>query len=288
MNSDYTSRGYLLEDFRLFHLKDASMTPVDWHYHNFHKIIFFRSGHVRYTIEGKIYNLQPGDLVLVGRGCIHRPEVLDNFPYERIIVYIAPSFLASLSKGCDLETCFRQAQSQYHFVLRPRGEEAPLQALADALQQAEATPGFGQQLLLQSLFIQLMVAINREVLDGQLESVSDCVGDQKIVSVLQYLNLHLTESLSVDFLAAHFYISRYHLMRKFKEATGDTIHSYLNKKRLLLAREQILGGTAVLDACYGCGFQDYSAFSRAYKKQFGISPRRSRQDMPHPTPLQWE
>ena len=275
MNRDYESRGYLLEDFRLFHLRDTNTEPVDWHYHNFHKIIFFRSGHVRYAIEGKTYTLQPGDLILVGRGCIHRPEILDALPSERLILYITPAYLARIGGDSDLETCFHRAQSQYSFVLRPRGEATPLQALAAELHAAVTTPGFGQELLCQSLFLQLMVAINRKVLEGQLEYISGAAGDQKIIAVLQYLNLHLAEPLTVDFLASQFYISKYHLMRKFKESTGYTIHNYLVKKRLLLAREQLLAGSAVLDACYGCGFQDYSAFSRAYKKNFGTTPSQT-------------
>lgn len=275
MTSDYESRGYLQEDFRLFHLKDTAMHTVDWHYHNFHKIIFFRAGHVRYSIEGKTYTLQPGDLILVSQGCIHRPEILDESPYERLILYISPAYLANLGSESDLETCFHQARTQYNFVLRPRGEDIPPQTLANQLNRATQEPDFGQELLCRCLFLQLMIAINRKVLAGQLEYVSESVFDQKIVAVLQYLNLHLAEPLTVDFLASQFYISKFHLMRKFKEATGYTIHNYLIKKRLLLAREQILDGAAVMDACYNCGFQDYSAFSRAYKKQFGFSPRQT-------------
>lgn len=273
MHHEYESRGYLLEDFRLFHLRDTDMREVDWHYHHFHKIIFFRSGHVRYAIEGKTYTLQAGDLVLVSSGCIHRPELLDPAAYERLILYISPAYLAS--HNSDLETCFHHAQQKYSFVLRPRSEDLSLQLLVNALDRAVHDPGFGQALLCQSLFLQLMIAINRKVLAGQLEYVSDSVCDQKIVAVLQYLNLHLTEPISIDFLASQFYISKFHLMRKFKEATGYTIHNYLTEKRLLLAREQILAGAPVMDACYGCGFQDYSTFSRAYKKQFDCSPRRT-------------
>ena len=68
-------RGYLEEDFRLFHLKDAVMGPVDWHYHSFHKILVLLAGRASYAIEGQSYALEPGDVVLVPRGSIHRPEI---------------------------------------------------------------------------------------------------------------------------------------------------------------------------------------------------------------------
>ena len=45
---------------------------------------------------------------------------------------------------------------------------------------------------------------------------------------------------------------------------------------LMLARELIAAGLTVTDACYRSGFQDYSTFSRAYKRQFGTTPRQTR------------
>ena len=93
---------------------------------------------------------------------------------------------------------------------------------------------------------------------------------------MQYLSLHLTEELRIDDLAARFYISKYHMMRRFKEETGYTIHNYVVTKRLMLAREKIADGMPVGEACYACGFGEYSAFARAYKKQFSVSPRTAR------------
>lgn len=96
--------------------------------------------------------------------------------------------------------------------------------------------------------------------------------DEKIVAILKYLNLHLTEPQSVDRLSRQFYISKYHMMRRFKAETGYTIHGYLTEKRLFLAREKIAAGEPLRQVSEGCGFGDYSSFSRAYKKRFGVSP----------------
>ena len=115
-------RGYLREDFRLFHLKDAAMEQVDWHYHSFHKVLVLLSGHASYTIEGQNYALEPGDVVFVPRGSIHRPEVFPGLAYERYILYVAPEFLRrSSSPGTDLETCFQLACRRYSYVLRQVG-----------------------------------------------------------------------------------------------------------------------------------------------------------------------
>ena len=65
----------------------------------------------------------------------------------------------------------------------------------------------------------------------------------------------------------------------FKEQTGYTIGGYLLTKRLFLAKELIAAGTPITEVCYSCGFQNYSTFSRAYKKSFGESPRDYRQSL---------
>ena len=112
-------------------------------------------------------------------------------------------------------------------------------------------------------------------MDNGLSYVTNPVYDEKIVAILQYLNSHLTERMTIDDLAARFYISKFYMMRRFRAETGYTIHNYLVGKRLLLARELIAGGMAVTDACYQSGFQDYSTFSRAFKRQFGQTPRQT-------------
>ena len=56
----YEKTGYLHHDFKIFHLTDHEMSAYDFHYHDFHKLLFFLSGNVTYCIEGKSYQLTPG------------------------------------------------------------------------------------------------------------------------------------------------------------------------------------------------------------------------------------
>ena len=276
----YEKRGYLNEDFRLFHLADNNLGPMDYHYHTFHKIIILLAGRTGYAIEGERYALQPGDFVLVGRGSIHRPEVERGTFYERMILYISPEYLARYrTADCDLEACFRRAQSDFHYVYRS-GSGDQIKPLLQALEKALNEKEFGADLLSRAVFLQLMIEINRTT--ARKRYITASAGDSKIVSILQYLNLHLTEPLSIDELASRFYISKYHMMRRFKEETGYTIHSYIAEKRLLLARQLLSTGQPVTEVCYQAGYQDYSTFSRAYRKRFGASPsadqRRERQE----------
>ena len=275
MEQNYVQRGYLHEDFRLFHLRGAMEESVDWHYHTFHKIIEFLGGESGYGVEGKQYLLQPGDLVLVPQGCIHRPEAEPNAPYERRILYLSPEFLRRAGGNCDLE--------EFRFVVHPADGTGGAQLAA--LEHAEREDAFGRELLAQSLLFQFLIGLNRAMADDLLQYAKPAAYDRKIEAILRYLSEHLTEPVSIDDLAARFFVSKYHMMRQFRAQTGYTIHGYLTGKRLMFARAMIAAGTPVLQASEESGFGDYSAFLRAYRKQFGAAPNQEKRAN---TPQKWE
>lgn len=283
MEQNYVQRGYLHEDFRLFHLRGAMEESVDWHYHTFHKIIEFLGGESGYGVEGKQYLLQPGDLVLVPQGCIHRPEAEPNAPYERRILYLSPEFLRRAGGSCDLAACFDRAREEFRFVVHPADGTGGAQLAA--LEHAEREDAFGRELLAQSLLFQFLIGLNRAMADDLLQYAKPAAYDRKIEAILRYLSEHLTEPVSIDDLAAHFFVSKYHMMRQFRAQTGYTIHGYLTGKRLMFARAMIAAGTPVLQASEESGFGDYSAFLRAYRKQFGAAPNQEKRAN---TPQKWE
>ena len=283
MEQNYVQRGYLHEDFRLFHLRGAMEESVDWHYHTFHKIIEFLGGESGYGVEGKQYLLQPGDLVLVPQGCIHRPEAEPNAPYERRILYLSPEFLRRAGGSCDLAACFDRAREDFRFVVHPADGTGGAQLAA--LEHAEREDAFGRELLAQSLLFQFLIGLNRAMADDLLQYAKPAAYDRKIEAILRYLSEHLTEPVSIDDLAARFFVSKYHMMRQFRAQTGYTIHGYLTGKRLMFARAMIAAGTPVLQASEESGFGDYSAFLRAYRKQFGAAPNQEKRAN---TPQKWE
>ena len=90
---------------------------------------------------------------------------------------------------------------------------------------------------------------------------------------MQFINHNLSADLSNNALADRFYLSRYHLMHKFKKETGYTLHNYIEQKRLANASAQIKKGIPVMKAAKDSGFLDYSTFLRAFRKKYGISPK---------------
>ena len=274
----YEKKGYLYSDFRLFYLTDTASKEFEYHYHDFDKITIFLKGNVQYTIEGKSYQLQPYDIVLVSHNDIHKLNVQDSEPYERIVVYISPEFINTYrTADYDLSECFQKAKKEHTNVLRTHSPaKNTLVRAVDNLKHSFSDVGYANMLYQKILFLEFMIHLNRATLNEQLEFIDTDHCNTKVVELLQYINRNLTTDLNIDDLAARFYVSKYYMMRLFKTETGYTIGNYINYKRLLLAKELIASGEPITQACYDCGFKNYSTFSRAYKSHFGESPRQIR------------
>ena len=282
--NEYEKTGYLNSNFKIFHLVDKGMTPIGFHFHDFHKILLLMKGNVSYCVEGRTYDLQADDIVFVPAGEVHRPVLHDTAIYERIIIYISKDYLNTYrTDNYDLAQCLIEAHQKQSHVLRvPAFGTTKLGQIVRELEQSLDSNEYANELYHNLLFLEFMIQLNRVAIPDGIEYLSNSSSNKKMIDVIDYLNEHLTDDLSIDFLAETFYLSRYHLMHAFKEETGYTIGNYLSTKRLLLARDRIRQGEPITNVCYECGFRNYSTFSRAYKKNFGCSPREqlSRQMTP--------
>jgi AraC-like DNA-binding protein len=270
-------RGYLNKDFEFFHLKDNKAMQFEFHYHDFNKIIIFISGNVTYLIEGKTYNLKPWDTLLVNNNEIHKPIIDQSEIYERIIIWVNSSFLLQHNDSqCNLLTCFELAAEKKLNLLRLSPEMlVGIKNLLSQLEDTQSSSEFGSKVLKNSLFLQYIVQLNRMYLGIEIDTEHpDIEYDESIERILDYINSNLSEDLSMDKLASVFYLSKYYLMRKFKHQTGYTVHNYILQKRLIAANALIKKGKSITTTCIECGFGDYSNFVRAFKKSFGLSPKK--------------
>ena len=270
--AEYEKRGYLLEDFRLFHLRSTAGEATDFHYHEFCKLLLLVSGHGNYFVDGQRYQLIPGDIVLIGSRSVHKPELDPTAAYERIIIYVAPEFLQQMSSADgNLLSLFSGETGPVLRLKEPRRKA--VFALASALERDLKREAFGREILSRADLLQLMVELGRSLQEADATVPHPIVpNNHRILELMDYLDQNLAEDLDIDQLAQRFFISKYHMMRLFHQETGTTILSYLTQRRLLKARELMNGGMRATEACFACGFRSYSSFTRAYGKHFGTTP----------------
>ncbi len=270
--ADYEKRGYLLENFRLFHLRTEQETKINYHYHEFCKLVMLVSGKGFYTVEGQRYLLQPGDTVIVGSRSVHCPEIESGSVYERIIIYISPEYLQMQSTpDCDLLELF---SGQRGHILRP-GESGSrkLFAMAGELEKELSGSGYGREVLSAAALLRLLVQMAKYQRREDSRNPQPVNPENpRVQAMIRYMDENLAEDLDMDALADTFYVSKYHMMRQFRQETGLSVYQYLTQRRLLHARDLIEKGIRATEACYRSGFRSYSSFTRSYAKYFGTTP----------------
>lgn len=159
-------------------------------------------------------------------------------------------------------------------VLRLReSERKKVFGLAGALEKELSGSEYGREILSNGALLRLLVEIGRsQHREGTLSPNPVTPNDTRVVEWMQYLDRHLSEDLDMDALAERFFISKFHMMRLFRQETGFTIYTYLLQRRLLVARQLMEKGMRATEACYRSGFRSYSSFTRAYNKHFGTTP----------------
>lgn len=265
-----SKEGYLKENYHYFHLRDTAGQERDFHFHEFDKIVLLLSGKVEYTVESVSYELHPWSVLLVKRQTIHRAVIDKSQPYERVIIYLDGKYFDRTMPEARLMDCFETADKSGRHLLQP--DESQRQALKAAIASFEREADdtlFGAQALRDTIIMQLLIQIGRM---SSSAPERDAQYDPKIQQVLSYINENLSSELTVDALAERVFLSKYHFMRLFKAQTGSTVRAYIRQKRLLCAARMIREGADAYRAAADSGFGDYSAFHRAFRESFGISP----------------
>lgn len=272
-------------EYELQYKRDFGLKDVALHHHDFYEIYYLISGDVTYTIDNRICRVMPGDILIIAPKELHQVYIRsDDSPYERFVLWANPEMIKQLSSAkCNLLQSLDpdNAGSVRQLRLQSADQKHILSLLKTLLQESHDN-SFGAELQCRSLLTQLLVHINRlAVLEGDYyEAFSS--SSHLISQVIDFINHHYNENLSLDNLAEQFFVSKYHLSHEFNRQVGTSIYRYVQKKRLQVARQLLSQGSKPNHICGACGFGDYAGFYRAFKAEYGYSPRHFITPAQHP------
>lgn len=258
--------------YEINHYGDKDFKTVMPHSHDFYELYYFIGGRASYIVENKKYQLRHGDLLLIPPGELHQLDMTDSSQlYERIVLWITPQHLRALGTGrTDLTECFRLCAESRAYLIRDLSLSEKLGVWLDEAFSRCAAVRYGDDLrveiLLKNIFLELCryTRSRRDPESG--------VSHEAVTQAIDYIAAHLTEDLSLTVLAERLYLNKYYLARLFREQTNVTIHQYILKKRLSLARSFIEQGLPIAEVCRRSGFRDYTNFFRVFKNEYGMTP----------------
>lgn len=170
-----------------------------------------------------------------------------------------------------IESTVAAGATRSHF---PRRNTTVASVLRVLLEITESTQGTADWRVVSSRLRQVL----QTALAQDTDTSGDRVVDERFVPVLDYMREHLAEHISVDVLAGLIGYSRFHFVRRFTEAVGDTPHHYLTALRVGVATRYLDADTGDTIAHIGrvCGFPTAAGFTRAFRRHVGVTPSEYR------------
>lgn len=245
-----------------------------YHDHDYMEISYILSGKGQYMIEGTVYDVVSGDLVLCNPGVKHQHIVTNT--KEPTIEFIAgfndfhfknmpPNSITLKDNGYILHTQaeLKQEISKHCYAMIAENESGQI----------------GKYFMLKSHLMQMLLLVLRELnfvekpkhLGCNFESYSKSYAVNRIIT---YLNENYERKISLDQIAHNMYLSPVYISKIFKEETGESPINYLIKIRLEKAKDILQKDTegSIKNIANSVGYDDVYHFSKLFKKYYGISP----------------
>lgn len=250
---------------------------VGLHSHNFMEILYCRNScGVEYLVGAERYRLQKGDVVMVAPGISHQPILPAQLPapYRRYVIWISQDFI---DRFIDMFPQYRPLLASSTNLIRTGGTQWEYlgQWFARGIEEAERKDPFweaaviGNTQLLMSHLCRAITSGGAAALKAEEPELSD--------RITGFIEAHLQEKITLSDAAKYFFVSESTISQTFRRKMGVSFYRFVTQRRLIAAKALILEGVPMEAICEQVGFTDYSVFYRAFKQEFGISPRQFRQ-----------
>lgn len=261
---------YSFEPHFFNYKRDISSNMPRPHFHENYEIYYLISGRRRYIIENEIYDVYPGDLILIPKFKVHTiintPDMESNEYHEQFL--LSP-------KEKDFPELFRSCFDTHFYRLPNNARNTILECYHSLRVNKKKNDDFTDYCNRADL-IKILSTLARLPLaqkNTELLSKNDLVMEDAAL----YIKKNCSNMLTLGEVAEKYHFSKEYFSAIFKTSTGSGFNEYLTQMRITKAIDLLLNtGTSISDISSQCGFNDSNYFTTVFKKVTGFSPKKFR------------
>jgi len=247
------------------------------HVHDFYEVILCLKGEMLCQVEDKQYEMREGDLISVYPGEMHQMQVQEKSICEFYMLHVNLD-LTRQFEMISPDIRMRYNEKRQHILVHTHGMRyAQMEEIFKKICQEEKEQGFGWETLMYAYEVEIITNVARIDKEGT-SAYGKPVQSSTVDQMIRYINEHLSNELTVSEIADTFYISESYVSQLFHRHLGVSPHRFIMKKRMVKARRLLLDGENIQQILPIVGYQDYSAFLRAFKLEYGMTPGRYKKE----------
>lgn len=260
-----------MEDFRIEHRYNASRFALEPHYENVYQVLLVTNGRLRYHVGDKAYEVSRGGLIILNTLEEHRLEVLE-YPYERYLIRIQPDFFQHEVKYPEVIAAFIKRPPHFsHLFTVPQPVWNQLYDIVLEMEREYTDRKKYWELYVGADLRRMFILVYRECGEQMAAKVGHSV--TVAYNIMNYIEHHFTEPLTVDKIAEALFLNKNYIAHVFKEETGYSLMGYvitlrINRAKLYLTKTD----KSITAVAVESGYDDFTYFSRQFKKTTGMTP----------------
>jgi YesN/AraC family two-component response regulator len=260
-------------------LHSADNRKDSFHWHSYFEITWIKEGSGCYYVNGKVYFVNPGDLIIFNNVEPHGCQVLQD-ELKVVAMVFSSSFISEYSDFSQMEYLqpFIERGSNFRNKVDRESEIAAeiIWILREILQEWEKKE-LGYRLMIRADVLRILTLLIRCYQDdtkGQELLHEKKKAMKRLQEAFDYIDSHYAEKITLEETAKMVYMSPNYFSSYFHKATETSFSDYVTMQRIRKANE-LLSTTekSINEIAMECGFPNISNFYRLYKKHTGTSPR---------------
>lgn len=256
-------------------IKDKVIEAVDMpemHCHECYELYFLLSGERRYFIGHTVYEVSPGDVVVIPRNELHCTGAYHGKGYDRYVVYFSEEYAREIAQKTGSEA-FKHFMDSGCIQMPPEHAEKVRKSLKLMEWENKRQDSY-YDAMTENIFCNIVLTIMRH---GKIKQRKHEDNVDKIQEAARYISMNYSSGITLSSAAKIACMEDTYFSKKFKSLTGFGFSEYLIQTRVKAAEELLMfSDLGIGEIAEQCGFSGSNYFGDVFKKWKGISPSEYR------------